>query len=424
MDIIGKECFDIIARRSFFQEFVKNDDDEILSCKMHDIVHDFAQFLSKNECFTVEIDGREEPFIDSLGQNVRHLMVKLGKGAPFPISFCSVKRLRSLLIDDNGDDEFWLTEVLPQLFDELTCLRALDFAMFQMWSWNGFIKEIPKNIEKLVHLRYLNLSRLKIEKLPETLCELYNLQLLNVESCQDLKELPQGFGKLINLMYLLNRGTESLRYLPAGIERLTSLRRVEKSSELENKKNLIDLLLYFGHGNEERKRKKDEEVLEALQPPPNLKHLGIHQYRGNNVHPHWMMSLTDLRILTLSHCINCEHLPPLGKLPSLEQLYFYSMGSVKRVGDEFLGVESDHGRASSSVVAFPKLKTIQFWDMYVLKEWDYGDTIKGEIMPRLSSLCIARCPTLRALPDHLLQTTTLQKLEIWGCPNLQKQYRR
>ncbi|KAH9651502.1 hypothetical protein KPL70_026769 [Citrus sinensis] len=177
IDVIGEECFDIIARRSFFQEFVKNDDDEILSCKMHDIVHDFAQFLSKNECFTVEIDGREEPFIDSLGQNVRHSMVKLGKGAPFPISFCSVKRLRSLLIDDNGDDEFWLTE---------------------------------------------------IEKLPETLCELYNLQLLNVESCQDLKELPQGFGKLINLMYLLNRGTESLRYLPAGIERLTSLRRVEK----------------------------------------------------------------------------------------------------------------------------------------------------------------------------------------------------
>lgn len=141
------------------------------------------------------------------------------------------------------------------------------------------------------------------------------------------------------------------------------------------------------------------------------------------MHPHWMMSLTDLRILTLSHCINCEHLPPLGKLPSLKQLYFYSMGSVKRVGDEFLGVESDHGRASSSVVAFPKLKTIQFWEMYVLKEWDYGDTIKGEIMPRLSSLCIARCPTLRALPDHLLQTTTLQKLEIGGCPNLQKLYK-
>lgn len=99
------------------------------------------------------------------------------------------------------------------------------------------------------------------------------------------------------------------------------------------------------------------------------------------------------------------------------------MGSVKRVGDEFLGVESDHGRASSSVVAFPKLKTIQFWEMYVLKEWDYGVTIKGEIMPRLSSLSIARCPTLRALPDHLLQTTTLQKLEIGGCPNLQKLYK-
>lgn len=196
-----------------------------------------------------------------------------------------------------------------------------------------------------------------------------------------------------------------------------------RRSDLENKKNLIELLLYFGHGNEEMKRKNDEEVLEALQPPPNLKHLGIHQCRGNNVHPHWMMSLTDLRILTLSHCISCEHLPLLGKLPSLEQLYFYSMGNVKRVDDQFLGVEIDHDRASSFVVAFPKLKMVQFWDMYVLTEWDYGVTIKGEIMPRLSSLSIAPCPTLRSLPDHLLQKTILKKLEIWGCPNLEKLYK-
>ncbi|KAH9751836.1 Integrase catalytic domain-containing protein [Citrus sinensis] len=45
MEIIGEECFNILAARSFFQEFEKNDDDDIMRCKMHDIVHDFAQFL-------------------------------------------------------------------------------------------------------------------------------------------------------------------------------------------------------------------------------------------------------------------------------------------------------------------------------------------------------------------------------------------
>lgn len=44
-----------------YQRFKKNDDGGILSCKMHDMVNDFAQhFLGKNECFTVETNSREK----------------------------------------------------------------------------------------------------------------------------------------------------------------------------------------------------------------------------------------------------------------------------------------------------------------------------------------------------------------------------
>jgi hypothetical protein len=48
MEIIAREYFENLAIRSFFQDFEKDEDDgQIRGCKMHDIVHDFAQLMSK-----------------------------------------------------------------------------------------------------------------------------------------------------------------------------------------------------------------------------------------------------------------------------------------------------------------------------------------------------------------------------------------
>ncbi|KAH9689095.1 hypothetical protein KPL70_015350 [Citrus sinensis] len=479
MEDIGEEYFNILASRSFFQDFDKGDDGEISNCKMHDIVHDFAQYLCSNECLTVEIHGGEESAMSSFGEKkILHLMLTLYRGASVPIPIWDnvkgLRGLRSLLVE--SDDYSLSNEVLPQLFEKLTCLRALKLEVCEQWLCKNFIKEIPTNIEKLIHLKYLSLcGQREIEKLPETLCELYNLERLNVDDCVKLRELPRGIGKLRKLMYLHNDFSISLRYLPVGIGELIRLRRVREfvvgggydrvcslgslkklnllrqckirglgyvsdageaaRAELEKKKNLIELGLYFDHlrdgdeeqaGRRENEEDEDERLLEALGPPPNLKELRIYQYRGrrNVVPKNWVMSLTNLRDLRLIDCRNCEHLPPLGKLPSLEDLYIVGMQSVKRVGNEFLGVESDTD--GSSVIAFPKLKELMFRNMEELEEWDFGTAIKGEIiiMPRLSSLIIWSCRKLKALPDHLLQKSTLQNLEILGeCPILQERYR-
>ncbi|GAY67766.1 hypothetical protein CUMW_259110 [Citrus unshiu] len=140
---------------------------------------------------------------------------------------------------------------------------------------------------------------------------------------------------------------------------------------------------------ERRKNEDDQLLLEALRPPLDLKELEIRFYRGNTVFPSWMTSLTNLKSLDLSFCENCEQLPPLGKLPSLEQLFISYMSNVKRVGDEFLGIESDHHDSSSSssvVIAFPKLKSLTIELLDELEEWDYGITRTGNtfinIMPR------------------------------------------
>ncbi|XP_052296783.1 putative disease resistance protein RGA4 isoform X2 [Citrus sinensis] len=466
MEEIGEEYFNVLASRSFFQEFGRGYDGELFLCKMHDIVHDFAEYLCSNECLIVELHSGEELAMSSFAEKkILHLTLAIGCG-PMPIydNIEALRGLRSLLLESTKHSSV----ILPQLFDKLTCLRALKLEVHNERLPEDFIKEVPTNIEKLLHLKYLNLAnQMEIERLPETLCELYNLEHLNVNCCVKLRELPQGIGRLRKLMYLDNECTVSLRYLPVGIGKLIRLRRVKefvvgggygracslgslkklnllrdcrirglgdvsdvdeaRRAELEKKKNLFELKLHFDQaGRRENEEDEDERLLEALGPPPNLKELWINKYRGkrNVVPKNWIMSLTNLRFLGLHEWRNCEHLPPLGKLPSLESLYIAGMKSVKRVGNEFLGVESDMD--GSSVIAFAKLKKLTFYIMEELEEWDLGTAIKGEIiiMPRLSSLTIWSCRKLKALPDHLLQKSTLQKLEIWGgCHILQERYR-
>ncbi|KAH9689102.1 hypothetical protein KPL70_015355 [Citrus sinensis] len=308
MEDIGAEYFNILASRSFFQDFDRGDDGEISNCKMHDIVHDFAQYLCSNECLTVEIHSgsSEESTMSSFEEKkIRHLMLIVRGRASVPISIWDnvkgLRGLRSFLV--KSDEYSWSSEVLPQLFDKLTCLRALNLKVRKPWSSVNDIKEIPTNIEKLLHLKYLNLkSQNKIEKLPETLCELHNLERLNVDDCENLRELPRGIGKLRKLMYIDNDDTDSLRYLPVGIGELIRLRRVTKlvvgggydracslgslkklnllrectirglggvsdagearRAELEKKKNLVELELHFDHlrdGDEEQAGRRENE---------------------------------------------------------------------------------------------------------------------------------------------------------------------
>ncbi|KAJ0799241.1 putative leucine-rich repeat domain superfamily [Helianthus annuus] len=72
-----------------------------------------------------------------------------------------------------------------------------------------------------------------------------------------------------------------------------------------------------------------EEVLEGLEPNPSLEILKMRNYMGKTISPSWMENLRNLVEIVFYGCKNCEHIPPLGRLPSLRVLELWHMDSLK-----------------------------------------------------------------------------------------------
>ena len=162
----------------------------------------------------------------------------LGEKTPFPSdTICRLTNLRTLWVQSNGNKN--IGAALSNVFEKLTSLRSLILHKCD-------IEEIPSFISKLIHLRLLDLSENKrMKNLPKNVCELYNLQTLNVTGCRHI-QLPGRMEKLINLRHLCNGFTP---VLPKVIGRLTSLRTLTQfiiygdadSVSLGDLKSLIQL---------------------------------------------------------------------------------------------------------------------------------------------------------------------------------------
>ena len=449
---IAEEYFEKLAILSFFQDFEKDEDNDgkIIGCKMHDIVHDFAQFMSKSESLQIGCDEKLE--IDC--QFTRHLHLEISKEMQCLDSIYRAKCLRTLfLLSHVMRYEFGMH--LSNSFRHFKCLRTLIL--------NCPIKELPGTVENLIHLRFLFISDyVRIKELPETFCNLCNLQTLKIENWTCFRKLPQGMSKLINLRHLIfnDRFLSRDVVFPEGIGKLVGLRTLREfnicdskgregcklgvlknlnelrgtlhiygvesvvnvdeahNAQLKDKIHLHGLVLTFV-GRDFHKRKKrmenDVKVMIALGLPPYLQRLRIKGYMGNTIYPNF---------------------PSLGQLRFLEELFIQEFHNVKTVGVEFLGIDDSKNKKDYGII-FPNLKTLRLWEMCNWKEWIGMEVTGGEendngivtnptitkIMPRLQSLEIDSCDKLESLPNYLLTAPLLKKLEITNSWHLQQRYR-
>ncbi|XVF60179.1 hypothetical protein PTKIN_Ptkin08bG0023700 [Pterospermum kingtungense] len=227
-EMVGLEYFNYLASRSFFQEFKKINHGDIVECKMHDIVHDFVQYLTNEEIVEVEVNSSEDVELNLSSKKAHHLRVTIAGSIQFPGSINGIEKLRSLIMMGMFYKITW--HRLQAFFRRGKCLRVLEFALNGELPNIILVPEIiPEEIEKLIHLRYLDLCWCRgLRKLPEEMCQLYNLQYLNLSNCRELEKLPEDIGNLINLRSLDTRYCDSLRYYPKGIGKLTSLRELTK----------------------------------------------------------------------------------------------------------------------------------------------------------------------------------------------------
>ncbi|KAH7846265.1 hypothetical protein Vadar_011887 [Vaccinium darrowii] len=291
-------------------------------------------------------------------EKARHLLLntKLTEKVPWNKVMPEVTSLRSLVLGEYS--EFCGDEV-ARLVLKQKYLRALHLRDHLT------IEKVLRSISNCKHLRFLNLSHSRIKSVPESVCDLQNLETLKLHGCYEL------WGGL-------------------SIKKLDNVRSSDDAdrANLQKKQDLVSLTLQWSESKEEILPNDVEEVLESLQPHRNLKNLTIYNYQGLKF-PNWMLGsvLKNLVKLSLNSCSRCERLPPLGKLHSLKNLQIWNMDSLKYFDPECYG---------DGEISFPALENLTLQHMPGLEEWTTVD--RQYIFPYLRTLEIGQCPKLTKLP--------------------------
>nr|KYP45704.1 Putative disease resistance RPP13-like protein 1 [Cajanus cajan] len=436
LEEVGCEYFDYLVSRSFFQHArIKTPGNDFV---MHDLMHDLATSLGREFYLRSEDIGKET----KIDVQIRHLSFTKFSHAVLD-NFDGVKFLRTFLsIIHFEGGPFHIEKAPCIIMSKLLYLRVLSFRDFRS------LDALPDSIGKLTYLRYLNLSFTSVSTLPESLCNLYNLETLKLYNCYKLTSLPTGMQNLVNLRHLdihrvplkeMPRGMGKLNHLQKldffivgknienGIKELGGLSNLHGSLMIRNLENVtssdeaseakimdkkyIDrLFLNWSECNDNSSQFQIEtDVLCKLQPHQELKYLSISGYQGTRF-PDWVGNclfhcITDLR---LYDCKNCCMLPSLGQLPSLKSLWISRLNSLKTIDAGFY----KNGN-SCSVKSFPFLEFLEINDMPC---WEVWSSFESDAFSSLRRLYIRHCPKLRGdLPNYL---PALESLWISNCEQL------
>ncbi|KAK9090774.1 hypothetical protein Sjap_023951 [Stephania japonica] len=258
---VGRQYADCLLRCCFFQAEESNRwGDDVVSFKMHDLVHDLAQsMVSPVDPTSALVDNIVR---DDIIGNRRLQVAFTGEGASTAthvhgdlVNMIRGDRLRVLILRNCFYGIIIMRNVSPLI--KLKRLRVLILERI-------LVEELPNAIADLKQLRYLDLSGTKIKVLPRSFTALYNLQTLKLNSCSNLQIFPSDFTrKLINLRHLEIKSTStpreitSLRFLQTlpqftvsnenggGISELKFLNLLRDDVGIKQAHHLANFTCYF-----------------------------------------------------------------------------------------------------------------------------------------------------------------------------------
>lgn len=315
-----------------------------------------------------------------------------------------------------------------------------------LWLESGYLSEIPDEIYGLRQLRELNISWIKIAKIPEEIARLENLQHLEISSTpvEDIPDWLYGMKQLRTLrlpnnkivriqnnippnstLEYLDLSTNQLTELPASLSRLNNLKRLNLQSNQFSE--LPGIVISLPQLEKLELENNQLTQLPDLTPMAKLKTLFISRnpvpVSGISLLPPSLQSFygydTDFSEIPVS-LQNCKHLQNLiitkGTITSIPD-WVGSLDSLR-----WLNLEKN------SITQIPaSLAQLPVLEKLVLSQ-NHIDSIPPGLfgMPSLLELSINNNP-VHHIPPTLLLSKSLRRLNIENTlipQNEYKQYRR
>ncbi|AES87176.1 disease resistance protein RGA2 [Medicago truncatula] len=432
LEDIGDKYFMDLVHKSFFQNITEDNYYGSVSCQMHDIVHDLASVISRNDCLLVNKKGQH------IDKQPRHVSFgfKLDSSWQVPTSLLNAYKLRTFLLPQLGNPLTYYGEGSIELS---ACNSIMSSSRrFRVLNLNIESKNIPSCIGRMKHLRYLDLSYCRmVEELPRSITDLVNLETLLLNWCTHLKELPKDLWKWVRLRHLELDYCDDLTSMPRGIGKMTNLQTLTqfvldttskdsaKTSELGGLHNLRGLLEITGlehlrHCPTEAKHmnligkshlhrlrlkwkqhtvgdgnefEKDEIILHDILHS-NIKALVISGFGGVTLSssPNLLPNLVELGL------VNCSRLQYFElSLMHVKRLDMYNLPCLEYIINDSNSDNSSSFCASLTYIVLFQLNNLKGWCKCSEEEISRGCCHQFQ---SLETLLINDCYKLVSIPQH------------------------
>ncbi|KAH7689032.1 P-loop containing nucleoside triphosphate hydrolase protein [Dioscorea alata] len=398
----GEGVLEALIQRSLVQVYERRPDESVKTCIVHDLLLELAKNEAEKDGFLKIYTGRASSYT-----NARRLAVHYGSdNTDMQIhdqSQTILPGLRTLMQIAS------LFEAGDSLLFNSKLLTVLELRRVQLPS------RFSEEIKSMKHLRYLGLQETGVRELPTSICELQNLQTIDLRNWRSSCKIPSTLFKIKTLRHVQ---TDAILRPPSKLVlhdlrtletvatnwiqewkfpklRKLSLAEVDRFPVTALVTLLAELnqLVVLKISSTEGSHIPSKVDLMAFEFHNNLRSLNLNGIWPGGDAFTFPKYLTKLYLEETR--LEQDPMPKLEKLPYLGCLVLFT--------------SSYTGKSMMCTAGgFPRLEVLYIVLLYALEEWK----VEEDAMPKLKHLRIWDCRMLNRLPE-LQHVTGLQTLEMY-----------